>query len=329
MKLSKKTLAALSAATALVVGGMFTSCSDDDDDDPEGAISGSNNSYTVDYNNAGGYTGNTEEDGDATEKNPAGNYRAWKRTTFKHRGALVKITLKEGTGKAGANDGTMGFVWDLVTDGSEDGEDDTKASTFNLAGIVNDGTNVKYYVSRYYNITNKQALNFGATTISTKGSDAQISNADVSGKKEWDITDGFKTLDTATACTNSSTGNVEVWIDAYAIDNDNKLTTQYRKLIDSKKADSSTNEAEKVNKATAGAWIVDFYYKNEPEEGKGTPDATVIIPAKTGDDNIGSGYSKLPTQTKQAVYANIYKDRRLVGAWDYVGTYAADEVVEE
>ena len=73
MKLSKKLLAAFSAAALLACSALVTGCAEDDDD-TEGAISGSNKNYTVSYTNSG-----------------TDIYRGWNTTTFKHEGELVKL----------------------------------------------------------------------------------------------------------------------------------------------------------------------------------------------------------------------------------------------
>ena len=87
MKLSKKVLAAMSAATLIMTAGIFTSCGEEEDDDENNMLAGSNNDYTLSYDNSTG----------------TDTSRGYKVTKNNHRGALCQITLnKEGTSGSGA-----------------------------------------------------------------------------------------------------------------------------------------------------------------------------------------------------------------------------------
>lgn len=319
MKLSKKLIAAFSVAAMLVTAMSVTGCKKEDDDDPEGAITGSNNNYAVNYNNTNGYAADTVAD---TKASTAGVYRAWKRTTFKHQGALTKVTLKKGNGNAGKNDGVMGFAWDLQTSDGKDAASDTTAETFNVFGIRNYEGTLKYYVSRYFNITNKQANNFGATDSSTTNPTSVPTTP-----TEYDVSKGFQTLWTA------GTGEeVSVWVDVFA-----KLSTSSNNSNDEGLPLSKQILGTEYTNAAPGSWFIVFY-KDDPtveanaatlQESGNTK--TAVIPAKTASA-VGSGYDSTMTssdQRKQAVYSNIYKGGWLKGAWQYQKTYHLDEVVEE
>ena len=321
MKLSKKLIAAFSVAAMLVTAMSVTGCKKEDDDDPEGAITGSNNNYAVNYNNTNGYAADTVAD---TKANTAGVYRAWNRTTFKHQGALTKVTLKKGNGNAGNKDGVMGLAWDLQTADGNDAASDTTAETFNVFGIRNYEGTLQCYVSRYFNITNKQANNFGvaATNSSTTNPTSKPTTP-----TEYDVSNGFQALWTA------GTGEeVSVWVDVFA-----KLSTSTSNSNDEGLPLSKTILGTDYTSAAVGSWFVVFY-SNDPtvEANQSTlqtsgNNKTFIIPAKTSSA-VGSGYDSTmssSTQRKQAVYANIYKGGWLKGAWQYQKTYHLDEVVEE
>ena len=208
MKLTKKLLLASAVLCAASLG--FMAC--DNEDDPEGAITGSNNSYKVYYENPNGYG----TDQDIKDTNLTGVYRAWKRTSFKHLGALTKITLGKGVGNdtkssnAGANSGVMGFAWDL--NGATDS--DTASETFNVVGIRNYDGKVQAYLSRYYNVTNKNENNFGAKkTVTTSPMTEPTETI------EWDISGGFKNLEVS-----AKGETLDLWVDVAIRPVGDKLT---------------------------------------------------------------------------------------------------------
>lgn len=303
MKISKKLLAAFSVAAMLVTALSVTGCKKEDDDDPVGAITGSNNNYSVNYNNTNGYAADTVND---KKSGSSGVYRAWNRTTFKHQGALTKVTLKKGNGAAGKNDGVMGVAWDLQTSKGEDAASDATAETFNVFGIRNDAGTLKCYVSRYFNITNKQANNFGAAETST-ANPATVPT----GAFEYDVSNGFQPLWSA------GTGDeVSVWVDVFA-----KLSSSTPNSNDEGLPLSKTILGSDYTNAAAGSWFVVFYNADPTVEANANTlqtagNKTFVIPAKTASA-IGSGYDSTmttSTQKKQAVYANVYKGGWLNGA---------------
>ena len=319
MKISKKLLAAFSVAAMLVTALSVTGCKkEEDDDDPVGAITGSNNNYAVNYNNTLGYGTET----DKKDSSLSGVYRAWNRTTFKHQGALTKVTLKKGNSAAGKNAGVMGLAWDLQTSKGEDAASDATSETFNVFGIRNLNGTLQCYVSRYFNITNKQANNFGATNSSTTNPATLPSTP-----TEYDVSGGFQTLWSA-----GSGEEVSVWVDVFA-----KLSSSSLNSDDEGLPLSKTILGTDYTNAAAGSWFVVFYNADPTAEANANTlqtagnNKTFVIPAKTASA-IGSGYDSTmttSTQKKQAVYANVYKGGWLNGAWQYQKTYHLDEVVEE
>ena len=140
MKLSKILMSgALVAALAFGVMG----CKAEDDDDELKALSGSNNDYSVDFKNEGNDV-----------------YRAYHTTTFKHAGALCQVTMNTSNGGKGA----MGYIWDLESNSTRAEKEPRR---FFIVGFNYDYTEkgkVAYYVSRYSNVTDIEAKNFGATS---------------------------------------------------------------------------------------------------------------------------------------------------------------------
>ncbi len=315
------------AVLAMVFG--FASCKNEDDD-PEGAISGSNNNYTVSYDNTNGYSADTSED--AKDSANTGVYRAWKRTSLKHLGALTKITLKKGSAAEGSgkNSGVMGFAWDLQTSTGTETENDATAETFNVVGVRNNAGTIQAYVSRFYNITDKQSNNFGATTA------LSLLTAYPSSATEYDVTKRHYNGTWVNIKTGATSDETEIWVDVTA-----KLTTS--QASDQKGLAATLTAAAADPNWDVGAWAISFYTVDPTGANSTvTPVKTVVIPAAS-DTNIGSGYAatanadkkvtaidKSGSQKKQAVYANIYKGHILNGAWNYADTYfLAEPVVEE
>jgi len=319
MKMTKKVLFG-AAILAMVFG--FASCKNEDDD-PEGAIKGSNNDYTVFYDNTNGYSA----DKSADEKDAAvpGVYRAWKRTSLKHLGALTKITLKAGkdTGSvasnAGKNSGVMGFAWDLQTATGGETSSDSTAENFNVVGIRNYNGTLQAYVSRFYNITNKQNNNFGVTTANSKTTD--FATAPTTVASEYDVSGGFKSLGIT-----PNGAEATIWVDVAIVPPTTASAGDKAKC-----GTAATRALTAYQSAAPGSWVVAIYDTDPRENASLFPKASWVINAKTASA-AGSGYdastlSLSTSQKKQAVYANIYKGATLSGAWNYADTYFKVEPV--
>ena len=270
MKIMKKIAVAVFAG-AMVFG--FASCAGGDD--PEGAIKGSGKNYSIDYTNEG------------TEV-----YRAYRDTAFKHAGACVQIdflNVTEETKRAGV----MGLIFDLV-------EKDGKKS-FNVIGLRTADANgaLEYYVSRFENVTDIRAQNFGAPEDKYKGNGAtedKIVNTWGKAQGNFDSTD--KT----------------VTVYPYAILKQNGEKWQYECYLLKNKIKSLDSDGNPIN-----------------EDGQ-----KVELDSKKAVI-IETSYTEL-TQTNFAVYANIYaksdkKDAErcgtLQGKWTYRGDYKEVGVDED
>ncbi len=297
MKLSKKILAAFSAATLLATAAVFTSCTEEDDD-TEGAISGSGKNYSINYTNS----------------SSSDIYRCWNTTTFKHEGELVKIVINNQTSTS--HDGVMGFVWDLCQ--SKDAATVTEGTTTTSPAITEKGYRnffvvgfqwhagiPRYYVSKFFNVTDLQANNFGSSTkvtthkagiTATEPTEIVCNDADDNG---WTTLSGLDIADDK---------SVTVWLDIYPVFENSTYGANIA-------AHSSTD---------AGSYVVDIYDADPTDESvtANKLDTVIIDPSVTG-------YSAEPSQNTLAVYANVQPSKTLNGTWYLGQDYAADEVVEE
>ncbi len=117
-------------------------------DDSEGAITGFNQNYTVDYTNS-------------TDK----LYRAYKETALKHAGAIIKVTFNS----ANVSASKMGVIFDLKAN-----DKDANAKDFYIIGL-NPRTDVpNFYVSKFTNVTDFQAENFGTKAATNPAKEVEI-----------------------------------------------------------------------------------------------------------------------------------------------------------
>lgn len=156
MKMVKKILFGLVAVAAVL---SLASCGVKDD--PEGIIKGGAGRFSVNYT----YDGDTE-------------YRAYRSTGAKHSGALVKISFNEAD-IANAGNSKFGLIFGL----KETKNGDQKIRNFYIAGL---GANGQYYVSKFENVVDIQAKNFGAGTTYTNN----VSTTGPNGEKETIISEG-------------------------------------------------------------------------------------------------------------------------------------------
>lgn len=156
MKVSK--MFKIGVAALLAASMCFVACKKEDDDDENGMISGSNNNYTLSYDNSAAAT----------------TSRGYVATKNAHLGALCQITLNSGYSGSGA---AMGYIWDLAsTDASASAEEVARAVSekprnFCIVGFGYKTSAGKFspYVSRYTNVYDIQASNFGTDGVTVNG----------------------------------------------------------------------------------------------------------------------------------------------------------------
>ena len=199
MKISK--LFKVGAFALLAASLCFTSCKKEEDDDEHRMISGSNNNYTLSYDNSGS----------------SATSRGYVTTRNAHLGALCQITLNKGYSGSGA---AMGYIWDISsTDASASAEElaravSSKPRNFCIVGFGYSSSIGKFspYVSRYTNVYDIQAENFG-----TKG-------VTVNGKTEEAVEKEYLSLSEKTL-TADSDGNYVMTVNVYEEKDNNDKTT--------------------------------------------------------------------------------------------------------
>ena len=263
MKIMKKIAAVTIAAAALFA---FAGCSDADD--PNEMITGSNKNYEIDYTNT------TEE-----------TSRGYHSTAYKHAGAAVQLDFLN-VNKDTKEAGVMGLIFDL--------EEKDGLKSFNVIGVRTADTEggLGYYVSRFENVTDIQADNFGTKLKDNPAKETVYVTAFASAE-------GVKDAEKDT-----------ITVYAYAIEKFNEATQKYEYKV------YLLND--KVGKLDSDGNLV-------TEDGKAI-DLSGVEPVAT----IPTEYTgSQPTQKRLAVYANVYKGKTLKGTWTYRGDYKEVGVDED
>ena len=278
MKIMKKIAVAVFAG-AMVFG--LASCGAGDDD-PNNMISGSNKVYTIDY---------TNESEDVVS-------RGYNTTAYKHAGAAVQLDFENASNTV--EGGVMGLIFDL--------EEKDGAKSFNVIGVKTKDANGKlgYYVSRFENVTDLQAVNFGTELAENPATETKYAPK------------GGATFGVATGVKNAEKEDT---------------ITVYAYAIEEKATEDGTDSAKKAYKKDE--FIYKVYLINNKvanldadgklvDENKNAIDLSDTSPVAT----IATGYTKL-TQNKLAVYANVYGNKTLKGTWTYRGDYKEVGVDED
>ncbi|MDY4153126.1 MAG: hypothetical protein SOX89_06100 [Treponema sp.] len=272
-----KNIAVAALAGAMVFG--LVSCGAGDDD-PNNMINGSNKVYTIDYTN--------------TTKDVSRGYHS---TAYNHAGAAVQLDFENASNTVGG--GVMGLIFDL--------EEKDGAKSFNVVGVKTNDANgeLGYYVSRFENVTDIQADNFG-----TKLKENPAKETPYAPK-----TGG--TFGKANGVKNEEKDTITVY--AYAIEE--KATEDGTDSV--KNAYKKDEFIYKVYLLNDKVGKLDSEGKLINEEGNEL-DLLKVDPAAT----IATGYTSL-TQKKLAVYANVYGNKTLKGTWTYRGSYKEVGVDED
>jgi len=276
MKIAKKILLGMAAAAAVLA---LSSC-DFLKDDTEGAIKGSLNEYSIDYTNES--TDNT--------------YRCYKDTGMKHSGGVFKIY----TYPNGNDDGVMGIMWDLKTD--DEHED---AREFFIVGTrYIKGTGVGVYCSKFTNVTDIQADNFGTKFTENPASETMMDPA--SGTKD------------SLGYTNK----------AYTLLTDEDDTKGHMLLTISIQPNDTDSDG------TDGGYTVKVYSGDATDGAKKgsfviADNAESKLLVQYNIDNTKTGYdNSYDEQNKLAFYANVKKEQTLTGTW-LLGKLVHELEVEE
>ena len=264
MKLVKKILMGL-VATAVVLS--LASCDGLlPKDDTEGAITGSVKNYKVEY----------------TNESTTDNYRAYKATTLKHAGTLVKVTFDSNN----VSSSKMGIIFDLKAD-----KDNKDARQFYIIGLNPRSDVANFYVSKFTNVTDIQADNFGTKLTENKAKEIEI----VPLAQSNNIT--FPAAD--------ADGKYSVYV-------------YYKALTDGSFDWKVLNISDDVAKA--------YNFKTGAFESSAVL-ASGNTKAKCGAEYDECEEGK-QNQSKIAFYAQIAKNTTLKGSWKVIGTYLEAEDAE-
>ena len=270
MKLSKILFGAVAGAAVLGL----VSCGGNDDNN---MIKGAGSKYKIDYTNTSDEVS-----------------RGYKETATKHAGGLVKITFNTECACTVNNDydnaaGMMGTIFGLENSTSENAPDG--AVDFYIMGVSNTGWT---YISKYENITDLSAKNFGAKTT------ANAANGEAKETELRSLTSGNK-------------------IDLTNTDGVKTIYLYERALIDGS-YDCAFLE---LTDDEADAFKVEDYTTKTSTLPGLVNNARVNIPGAFDACDEGA-----QPQKKLAVYANVYAGNTLSGVWNYVNTYKEAEVIE-
>ena len=263
MKMVKKLLLGLVAvATVLTLVSCDGLLNKDDD---AGAIKGSGKKYKVSYKN---------------ETDVA--YRAYKATTLKHAGGLVKVSFDSnnvGTSK-------MGIIFDLKDDDANEG-----AREFYIIGL-NPSSSVKnFYVSKFTNVTDIQAANFGTDLTENPAKEIEIVPLATSNNITFPAAD--------------ADGKYSVYV-------------YYKALTDGSfdwKILNIDDDTAKAYDWEAGNFVSSAVIKSGNTK------------AKAGTEYAACEEGKQP-QNKIAFYAQVAAGVELKGNWNVIGTYLETEDAE-
>ena len=257
----------------------FAGCSDADD--PNEMITGSNKKYEIDYTN-------TTED----------TSRGYHTTAYKHAGAAVQLDFENVSKNADA--GVMGLIFDL--------EEKDGVKSFNVIGVKTNNADgeLGYYVSRFENVTDIQAENFG-TKLKENPAEETVYAPKAGGT--FGKANGIK----------STEKNDTITVYAYAIE---------------KKAEAagtdSANKSYKANEYIYKVYLIKNNVAKLDENGNLVDEEGNSVALADSDcvATIATGYTSLE-QKKLAVYANVYKGKTLKGTWTYRGDYKEVGVDED
>ena len=271
MKMVKKILLGLAASAAVLA---FVGCKTVDDE--EGAIQGKNNDYSVTYENT-----DTEN-----------NYRAYKSTSLKHAGGLVKVTFDEPDDN---NFSKMGVLFDL-----HDNAANPDAKDFFIIGLSGSST-YNFYVSKFTNVTDLQADNFGTKLTENKADETEYVKYGATLQRPDADTDG----------------SVSYYV-YFKANTDGSYEWAILDMTDELAAQIQITDSTTLASLPAGATRLTYKAVNSTT----SETATGTIPAPT------PALTAVP-QNQLAVYINVIKTKTLKGKWKFMDMYLKAEEIEE
>ena len=281
MKMVKKILFGLVAVAAVL---SLASCGIKKDD-PEGIIKGTAGNYSVNYKN------DTDDE-----------YRAYKPTGLRHAGELVKVTFnKDDIDKVGTS--KFGVIFGL----KETASGSQRIRDFFIIGL---GANGNYYLSKYTNVVDIQAKNFGAETDATG-----------TNPKEKQYTSGTQGIATGNPLYTDSQGNLYAYI-WYQVWSDGSIHVKIGDISDTSSndkvkewkdtLDKNKKDHEPAFKADDG---VHLYYEE-------------TIPAGDTGYSAWTGENDPAPQDYAAIYARVSKTMTLNGKVNFKADFKEAEDIE-
>lgn len=150
MKMVKKVLMGLALAGAVLA---LAGCVPQADDTEKAITKNSMTKYTVDYKNEGTDT-----------------YRAYKNASTAHAGALVKVEFENSDN--GVN--KMGVIFNLVETKDKNKVSKRDFYIIGLGTTTKNSSDGNFYVSKFTNVTNIKAKNFGTSLAENKAEEVEI-----------------------------------------------------------------------------------------------------------------------------------------------------------
>ena len=221
--------------------------------------------------------------------------RGYSSTRAGHDGELVQFTFD----KSSTDGGVLGVIWDFNEESS------TKKRTFWVLGLAanrNSSSGLEYYISKFYNISEINSQNFGAGV--SKNSLTELASTISAGTACELVKKDFTSTGVATKASSLS-----IWADIYPT----LATGTHVPGTEDNRADYT------------GGFTVKLYSADPTGNDIATEIATIDISTNetgyTGADNL--------KDKKLAVYANVYGQKSLNGAWNLLEDYNEAEVIEE
>ncbi len=266
MKMVKKILLGLAAGAAVL---SLVSCGLKDDDN--GALGGTGDKPSIDYTNEG-----------------TDNYRCYKSTTLKHAGAIVKVVFENPTT---SDKSKMGVIFDLHKN-----VNDENAVDFYIIGLAGNADNANFYVSKFENVTDLQAYNFGTKLTENPAVEDELIALNDTNK--------------------ISAANIP----ALAEDGSRSYYIYYKALKTGKYEWAVLNMTDAVAKKLK---VSNLSISTMPEG------VTVLKSGTIGNafDAVDAD-NKVP-QNKIGCYAMVSPSKTLKGHWDFFNTYLEAEEIEE
>lgn len=343
MKLSRKAIAAISTAAAIVVAGTVAGCKKDDED-PYHLINVDGDNASVAASNDGSLAeGEADAGADGKVAKSPSFIRGFQTpsTLINKKGALYKLTIN----KSSAN-GVLGWIFDEEKKEAKDTGAAEDTYSFYLLGVKATETNPSVYLSRFNDVT-QSGLSGSSTTFGTEYTMIDSTKTDssqaASGSKWYYKLDG--SADGTEAVTyNPTDGNASIFVGYKQVDGNGRYefgifkcntATEAADLATAKAWYNSNKKSDEAEAKRSSRLVPTLNAVNAAESGKtfkanyDSDSASASVTNTINDFGIAlAGTSARSTQI--GFYAMIPAKGSLNGKWELVEwDRFEDEVVEE